>query len=218
MQCPCDTHFWVYEDGSYEEEGQNNIKGNIWKKVLSYSNEIFFSCSLILCSIIWSCSIGLKSWGWLLARKASTRFICSLFSLPVPPESSHSTKEEPTILSTRSIPDYLDQDRVQRLLMLGFEESGSSTIFKQVHFIVWFYYFCLLRERERERIIQLKWKLLYSSIGGHPTLVKIHNNFLPRYSFSIMHLELSNLDLEEYIHKNDSSSSLYCSMLLYPFF
>lgn len=148
VQCPCDTHFWVYEDGSYEEEGQNNIKGNIWKKVLSYSNEIFFSCSLILCSIIWSCSIGLKSWGWLLARKASTRFICSLFSLPVPPESSHSTKEEPTILSTRSIPDYLDQDRVQRLLMLGFEESGSSTIFKQVHFIVWFYYFCLLRERE----------------------------------------------------------------------
>lgn len=33
MQCAGNPHFWVNEDGSYQEEGQKNTKGYIWGKV-----------------------------------------------------------------------------------------------------------------------------------------------------------------------------------------
>jgi len=36
VQCAGNPHFWVNEDGSYQEEGQKNTKGCIWGKVTFY--------------------------------------------------------------------------------------------------------------------------------------------------------------------------------------
>ena len=41
VECAGNTHFWVNDDGSYQEEGQKNTKGYIWGKVCKRKKKIF---------------------------------------------------------------------------------------------------------------------------------------------------------------------------------
>ncbi|GAB2219600.1 hypothetical protein Droror1_Dr00007237 [Drosera rotundifolia] len=98
VPCHAGTHFWVYDDGSYEEEGQNNRQGNIW-------------------------------------GKATTRFMCSLLSLPAPSRSPHLQQGNRTVCPIEPVSEHLEQGNVRKLLIVGLRGSGTSTMFKQARFL-----------------------------------------------------------------------------------
>ncbi|KAK1300364.1 Guanine nucleotide-binding protein alpha-2 subunit [Acorus calamus] len=98
VQCAGNPHFWVNADGSYQEEGQKNIRGHIW-------------------------------------RGPRTRLICSVLSLPFPPKTINAHGEEPNKVTNRTMPDYIEQKTLQKLLLVGWHGAGTSTIFKQAKFL-----------------------------------------------------------------------------------
>ncbi|KAJ8764537.1 hypothetical protein K2173_006277 [Erythroxylum novogranatense] len=112
VQCAGNPHFWVNEDGSYQEEGQKNTKGYIW-------------------------------------GKAGTKLVCAFLSLPVPSRSSNSCGEQVNSPLSRSVPDYLEQKTLLKILLVGYNGSGTSTIFKQAKIL---YKPVPFTEDERENI------------------------------------------------------------------
>ncbi|OVA18598.1 Guanine nucleotide binding protein (G-protein) [Macleaya cordata] len=93
VQCAGNPHFWVDEDGSYQEEGQKNIKGNLWSK-------------------------------------AGIKLVCAVLSLPVPYKAAIPSGEEINNSVGGVVPDYR-KGMLQKLLLVGYDGSGTSTIFKQ---------------------------------------------------------------------------------------
>ncbi|MQL75027.1 hypothetical protein Taro_007403 [Colocasia esculenta] len=98
VQCAGCPHFWVNADGSYQEEGQKNIKGHLWDK-------------------------------------AGIKLICSILSLPLPCKENMISGEEVNYLNNRAVPEYYEKRTLQKLLLIGHQGSGTSTIFKQAKFL-----------------------------------------------------------------------------------
>ncbi|KAJ4845104.1 hypothetical protein Tsubulata_030333 [Turnera subulata] len=117
VKCEGATHLWVSADGSYQEEGMNNIKGNIWKST-------------------------------------KARLVCPILSLPTPPHSANpSVKEE-------NGPNF-EVKTFQKLLLVGHEKSGTSTIFKQAKIV----YHVPFSENERQSIKFMIQTNLYAYLG-----------------------------------------------------
>lgn len=127
VQCAGNPHFWVNDDGSYQEEGQKNTKGYIWGKVWFVSKFYFHHCVLSLCFftlIMHFCCY--------ISFQARTKLVSAVLSLPVPSKSSNLGGEQVSSQISRSVPDYIEQRTLQKLLLVGYNGSGTSTIFKQV--------------------------------------------------------------------------------------
>lgn len=75
VQCAGNPHFWVNEDGSYQEEGQKNTRGYIWGKVTF----VFFikSVSCFITLLQYSCDLALLQKLVLLVRLERSLYVPS---------------------------------------------------------------------------------------------------------------------------------------------
>lgn len=64
--------------------------------------------------------------------QTSIRLLYPFFSLPTPGPNNRFSREDQRDSPDVYVPDYLTQNKLHKLLLLGHEGSGRSTIFKQV--------------------------------------------------------------------------------------
>ncbi|KAK7841942.1 extra-large guanine nucleotide-binding protein 1 [Quercus suber] len=119
---PCEgkPHFWVSDDGTYQEEGQKNEKGKIWDKT-------------------------------------RTKLFCAVLSLPVPPRSENPSQKE----VNGEIRENLAQKSIHKFLLVGYDKSGTSTIYKQAKIV----YGIPFSEDERQTIKFLIQRNLFGYLG-----------------------------------------------------
>lgn len=118
------TDFWVGHDGSVLEEGQKQMKGNIWEKQ------------------------GIK-------------MVCSALSLPVPPKSLVSSKDETVNNGSKILQKKIEIKPLTKILLVGQDQSGTSAIYKQAKIL----YKIPFSEDEREEIKSLIQRNLYFYIS-----------------------------------------------------
>lgn len=71
-----------------------------------------------------------------LTSQAGMKLVCAFLSLPVPSKPSGSCGEQVNSTMSMSVPDYLEQRTLVKLLLVGYNGSGTSTIFKQVAYLL----------------------------------------------------------------------------------
>ena len=65
-----------------------------------------------------------------LSLQTRTNLFCAVLSLPVPPGSGNPSRKE----VNGEIRDNLAQKSIHNFLLVGYDKSGTSTIYKQVKY------------------------------------------------------------------------------------
>ncbi|KAK1395063.1 Extra-large guanine nucleotide-binding protein 1 [Heracleum sosnowskyi] len=93
--------------------------------------------------------------------KPKVKLLSSVLSLPTPLEPASSGQEEARRVGIEGVPSNLEQKTSYKLLMVGYDKSGTSTIFKQAKFL----YKVPFSNDERQSLKHMIQSNLYRYIG-----------------------------------------------------